>query len=136
MDTDNLPAGSELDQLIAQRIMGWRNLVWREAKQTEHNGSAIYSPAGWYGDGPGKAVYLTDKFSLDIAAAWKVAEKLHKEDYWVIQVKLLTDDWIECHMDKDISRDLDGTDIKSVWAGRSSAPHAICLASLKAVEIE
>jgi hypothetical protein len=72
----NLPAGRELDELIADKVMG---LEWRPLKM-------YYAPEGWYPkdyDGPNPHPYglpgYQDElpaYSSEMGAAWQVAEKM------------------------------------------------------------
>lgn len=112
--------GRELDALVAERVIGWRNLEWCEAC---HEGGTI-APEGWYGDGPGGECYLTREYSVDIAAAWQVVEKMIDIGYSVFV------DYVErwrCFITQ-------GGGESPVEA--TSAPLAICLAALEAIGVE
>lgn len=100
--------GRELDALIAEEVMGWRI----------------------FPDGPNGEMHTIDAnqcecheydiphYSTDIAAAWKVVEKLSQ----IGSVFKDENPFWGCAL-------ASGEIIQGV-----SAPHAICLASLKAVE--
>lgn len=140
-----IPAGRELDALIAENIFGW---TWSQEKHrvADPDGYSIRKllipPNGeWilraYELEPGmNSVRIPiPPYSTDIAAAWEVVEKLKmtvsaptapyadgeyansSETEWEVEVtKLGSSDW---------------SDIVSARA--LTAPHAICLAALKAV---
>lgn len=83
-EIDNIEAGDTLDSLIAEHVMGWHDLRWDKGGyewlgwQNEWNKPISRSwPQGWYGKGPGHETYLTDKYSSDVASAWKVVERFH-----------------------------------------------------------
>lgn len=111
----DLPPGRELDAMIAERVMGWTRL---------QPGNDVL---GWV-TGPAKTDLrgLPD-FSTDIAAAWEVALHIRSEsrlfdfDVWVMG----DDEWGARFV----------TD-KEYKAWGDTAPHAICLAALKAVRHE
>jgi hypothetical protein len=77
IEVAQMPAGKEMDSLIAERVMGW-------AKHPH-----VDSPTYWW-EGPTKS-YLIDNlphFSSDIAAAWQVVEQLQQRGYTRITVGL------------------------------------------------
>lgn len=99
----------ELDALVAKKVMGIKNADY------DHDGTDVPKP-----------------YSSDIAAAWQVVEKLHTQNWSV-------------HLDcsEYLGEDCGGCDIRveckvgargRFYADASTAPHAICLAALKAVE--
>ena len=121
MNTDEMPAGSEMDALVAEKVMGsvpcdkWRTLTayppqWIKGKaECEH---AICYPL----EGP-------PNYSTSIAAAWKVVEKI-REDYEP-RIELWDEGW-------EVTI-LTGTDRGSASGRALTAPLAICRAALKAV---
>lgn len=113
-----LPAGRELDALVAEKVMGERRLSrnvdvgdGREFRWKIH-GELLENPPA---------------YSTDIAAAWEVVEKLGKRfnvfvDYPTsgnvhANTGIMCDDFGHGH----------------TCADAATAPHAICLAALKAV---
>ena len=117
-----LPAGRELDALIAEKVMG------RVVTHPEQSSPGYLLE--WSGDAyeVGGARTLPS-YSTDIADAWEVVAKLetgrpHR------QVRLSgynVDEWF-C----DVALFL-GEDRGTVWGEGNSAPLAICRAALKAV---
>lgn len=113
--TMELPAGRELDILVAEKVMGYEHFV-DEADGTDRlRGNGIIMP-----------IHLP-AYSTDIAAAWEVVEKLRAE--WMIRVG---------------TADLLGTPWKCVMWQRymttggpfgeaDTAPLAICRAALGVV---
>jgi hypothetical protein len=73
-DKSTMPAGRELDRLIAEKVFGWRNLEWHKANHDRR----FYSPEGWYGEGPDDKCFLAERYSTDIRDAWQVVEKLRE----------------------------------------------------------
>lgn len=113
--------GRELDILVAEKVMGISMApVHRKAS---------------YGIAPGAINYAQDHiyhpeqepYSSDIAAAWEVVEKIRKRNF-PLTLNHQGKNWWEAIF-------WDETDDR--WKGEgSSAPHAICLAALKAVGYE
>jgi hypothetical protein len=108
-----MKAGRELDALVAEKVIGWTNLI----------GSSYDVNFG--GRPPGGKWDIVPHYSTSIADAWLVVEKL----------KTLTADGdihIEClHGEWSVS-----TCHEEAWKGWSradTAPLAICLAALEAV---
>lgn len=102
--------GRELDALVAEKVMGW--------KSVEHRFEDPFHR--WDGIAPehGSHRFTVPDFSTDIAAAWEVVEKLN-----------------DLILERDVTAEgtrynvvIDGIE---TWA--ETAPHAICLAALKAV---
>lgn len=62
-----LPAGSELDRLVAEKVMGW--------KRSKSDRRYWWCDPGFHGDTPHSLeVSRTPKFSSEIDAAWAVFE--------------------------------------------------------------
>lgn len=129
--TEELKPGRELDALVAEKVMGLK-INWDETTPCplcgdvgRFCGARMWcSHDGWY--------YSQYKnYSTDIAAAWEVVEKLPFSGRPYIHLGL-------CDTYTDSPRwfvevDLDGP-FKRVLVKADTAPHAICLAALKAVE--
>lgn len=128
-EIDALPAGRELDALVAERVMGW---------QLVPAVNGIESPWWWDANGP---VHSMDKSdwrggwypSTNIAAAWEVVERMGADgwDAELDQFHNFMHIWDACF------RKLDNRD-QGQWlelrTGRAdAAPLAICRAALKAV---
>ena len=99
MDIDTMPAGREMDSLIAEKIFGWKNLAWKEAKRYADKLGDWYSPRGWYGNGPNGESYFTKHYSTDMGDAWEVVEKLCQmcSDFSLTEgynAAFLADDWV------------------------------------------
>ena len=126
---DEIPAGRELDGLVAQRVMGWSDLKWKDAGHKYDRGTTMTWPTGWIGKGPNGECYLGDRFSTDIAAAWKVLEKMHNGEprfHWSI------------YSDNICDFSPFGPNNSPIYRAPrcESVPLAICRASLKALEGE
>lgn len=67
----NMPAGREMDILVAEKVMGWTR------KYVGEFGNQIW-------DSPSQGAYLEDaipNYSTDIASAWEVVEKMKEEGF-------------------------------------------------------
>jgi hypothetical protein len=71
LEIDSLEAGDKLDGLIAEHVLGWKELRWDAGgykRLVSHNWNEPTStmwPQGWYGIGPNHERYLTHKFGTD-----------------------------------------------------------------------
>jgi len=71
-----MQAGKELDRILAEKVFGWKNLQWNDFNSWVDEMGAWTSPAGWYGDGPNGATYLTKSYSANMGDAWEVVMQL------------------------------------------------------------
>lgn len=107
-----MKAGRELDALIAGKVMGWK-----------HRGPhPLFGTEVWASD---KGDNLLPHFSTDIAAAWTVVDKLREE--WIVTAEI---DSTQCVI--GLGHNYASTP-EELRASAATAPHAICLAALKAV---
>ena len=126
-------AGRELDAIIAEKVMGWHLVPVKEL-------CAVLMPpeiTGVIWDDDLIMKYQVPPYSTDIAAAWQVVEKI-------------ADTQTHFHAQFVLQRELFGWGCgfrKLNWSGAvnesvspfiihehcQTAPHAICLAALKAV---
>jgi hypothetical protein len=121
---DGMKAGPELDALVAERVMGW----------TIYSNDRKYQQ-GWSEHSEGTPMDIPS-YSTDIAAAWEVVERVNFLDKYSRDFLLQR----EC-IDVDPYRWVwfawfrkDGVDENVDTSARcETAPHAICLAALKAV---
>lgn len=113
-----LEPGRQLDALVAEKVMGrgWCQLM-------HENACVDGKPRKCACGATGFPFEHHPPFSTDIAAAWEVVEKLNllgrydlrgEAAAWVLGEDINADEWL-------------------VFAEGSSAPHAICIAALKAV---
>ena len=115
--------GPELDALVAEKVMGWEQRHpkhWAECAGTGGLGDSFEyrrSQAEW-------------SPSTSIADAWEVVENIkhpHRRSVFVgFDCAILTEGPYQCCVNEP-----DGLCVASAWA--DTAPHAICLAALKAV---
>ena len=108
--------GRELDALVAEKVMGLR-FVWR-SQLTDHYG---YNAGVWTIPTKWGTMDLTEeppRYSTDIAAAWEVVEKM-REDGFLVALYRSAGAWI--------------ADTNPGYGKSDTAPHAICLAALRAV---
>ncbi len=112
-----MEAGRELDALVAERVMGY---TVRRGPGANYDGMLLPWEV-WDRDGKS---WNPIKYSADIAAAWQVIEKLADRDPMIA-----------------IWGYEDGTagwfcDFEGIKDHARTAPHAICLAALKAVGVD
>lgn len=130
---EEMKPGLELDRMIAEKVMGWKNV-----KVVTASGTGL---GQLQGEMPKDGIYHTRKvpeFSRDIAAAWEVVEKIKdirvkdgKEESWMFSVTF----------EQDTKKWLAGyqyvyCDHSTNWINGAIAETpalAICLAALKAV---
>lgn len=109
--------GRELDALIAEKVLGYKRL------EDAPDGSERwrYPNEGKYSGIP--------SFSTSIEAAWEVVEKLRERGFAFHFTQLAEDGW------GANAGFVDHADDRNIGVTRSldSAPHAICLAALKAI---
>ena len=134
-----MKAGRELDALIAEKVMGDRLI-----KRGKWRGYWDCGRGMHYSDEDGGPLH----YSTDIAAAWRVVEKLHgginPADVGAYQYLTLTcvgayhDRWA-ASFDFNLSHDWYDADVLPMcpFAARDATPMlAICLAALKACDVE
>jgi len=118
-----MKAGREVDALVAEKVMGLKVIRrpwpddpdWDEYFEVHPNGEIREHMNGdWV---------CVRQYSTSIEAAWEVMEKLRKEVALTIHPENLFGGWL-VYIDREIR------------VVSESAPHAICLAALKAVGAE
>lgn len=109
--------GRELDALVAQRVMGIR---------VTHEQGEYWPPPR---PGANFATQPIREYSYDIAAAWEVVKKLQTpKQRLAISLNRNGGCWVEVVYFNPKTGAIDR------WSAKAkSAPHAICLAALKAV---
>lgn len=127
MLVEEMPAGREMDALIAEKVMGWaihsRNTAWW-VKVADENEVTTEVMAFTYGK---------DRFapSTNIAAAWEVVEKITDQKHWAFKLRRLPGkDYMACfiRLTKTGRDDFESKPSKA-------APFAICRAALKAMGV-
>ena len=134
-----MEAGRKLDALVAEKVMGWRK---ERMFLAEHNyGRDLPDRGDWVWRTPGQKGYRwlvrgasfqdDDEKpgfhpSTDIAAAWEVVEKVR------LSVIPHPNGWHASYLDER-----DSANFRFLYAAVApTAPHAICLAALKAKGID
>ena len=123
-----MEAGRELDALVAEKVMGLevRSITVMDSKGTHSDVGTVDAPRRMPDGRMGVNVDKLPAYSTDIAAAWEVVEKLGLafELGWLPE-------------DKGFNWDASFGEKRGSEAGTttyaSTAPHAICLAALKAM---
>lgn len=108
-----MEAGQELDALVAEKIMGWRYL----------NQPSTGYP--WYPPEEGWSKAHPPRYSTDIAAAWKVMEKMCDMGNQNCTLQF------EGKLNPDYAWTFSHDENADWWASAGTAPLAICLAALK-----
>jgi len=132
----NMPAGREMDALVAEKVMGWSNVE----KTTWSNYRADGTPFGggkeWRGTPPNHeaefnpVLYPIKNYSTDIAAAWMVVEKI-RPLFWSTQVMVW--DHSDKYIVSCVYRGGHDEPEKAINSEAPTAPLAICRAALLAV---
>lgn len=120
-------AGRELDALIAEKVMGWTQIT----TLTGEAGELVGAPPEF----PKQRNWLVARYSQDIGAAWEVVEKL--QDAHDIELYRLNN--IEAIEGPTVWSCRIGDLVSGAFVARYAAPTAplaICLASLKALDRE
>ena len=108
---NQMDAGPELDALIAEKVMGIDPQSFKD--------EIVYRESVGFERGQLPA------FSTDMTAAWRIVEKFH----FSYDVEIFsTGDWVSVKIDCSTPMH----DAVTAWA--DTAPLAICLAALKAVD--
>ena len=139
-----LEPGPELDALVAEKVMGWKRLepdthhkfgFYGSDPQRNPEGTIFIGTQEEYGRlSVGGSWLLTNQWSpsTSIADAWEVVEKMQSmNNQRDIHIECLLDKWSVsmCHFERD-GESMEWGD----WTiDANTAPHAICLAALKAV---
>jgi len=119
---DTLPAGRELDALVAERVMGWSNISRGADGDDAYGWNASLS-----GHVPPHGRIQIPKYSTNIAAAWEVVEKRLSTDGHFAFWPSVAGFSVAYHG----IRTWDSEPVWEVWA--ETAPLAICRAALRAV---
>jgi len=133
---DEMPAGRELDALVAEKVMGWRITAWNDGEPWGNR--EVFPPFEPINGIPADCDCISHSeagepphYSTDIAAAWEVVEKMNVDyDVMVRQQRFKPDVW-ECYI---VRNGPFGPYDRDFWEGRAdTAPLAICRATLKTV---
>jgi len=140
MDTNDLKPGRELDALVAERVMGaklrWSNLEIPPTKLDaflQERDEFLGPPktgieASRRAEQRRRDEQILPPFSTDISAAWAVVEAMAARD-WSFAFRF-------SESDRSLGATFSSLGEKEghqEWFGLDHAPHAICLAALKAV---
>jgi len=131
-----MEAGRELDALVAEKVFGKESPKWYTIvgdNEYDYGGISSCSPGegtlGWIGpqqvfwpNQPSKGIHACSHYSTDIAAAWEVVEKASGEGPHKWSITNEHDTWY-----------VSANGVAEAEA--DTAPHAICLAALKAKEV-
>lgn len=128
-----LQAGPELDRLVAERVMGWTAEEIGGSLTGFTNGRIISASRSEHrADGR----VITFHPSENIAHAWEVVEHLRKNRFLALELTPKTEPvgwWTASWIDVGDANEDDYEMVHDVYVHAPTAPHAICLAALKAV---
>jgi hypothetical protein len=114
MDIDMMPAGREMDALIAKNIFEWTIVKTKRNNWFELQ-SGLWKPDDGATDFP--------HYSTDIAAAWQVIEKMRGEESGMRVYRIESMSYWQFGFRG------------APWAEADTAPLAICRAALKTVGV-
>ena len=134
MNIDDMPAGRELDALVAEKVMGWCITAWNDGEPWGNR--EVFPPFEPINGIPADCDCISHSeagepphYSTDIAAAWEVVEKLdgggERGTFW----------WMISSPGNDTmysARIFEGS-VEIVGAMAPTAPLAICRAALRTV---
>ena len=124
-----LNPGRELDALVAEKVMGWKPYMFPNPIHGFGQPSELLMDAE-----SAIELDLIPRYSTDIAAAWKVVEK--------VKLNIITryqDKWLCTNVGSDFQfwceypNRYENLNDDSYCELGDTAPHAICLAALRAV---
>lgn len=124
--------GREFDALVAEKVMGCKGLGFKSLTQIDPNTLDYQScdcpghPHAIEWNDMGGRRYALKHYSTDISAAWEVVEKLSRNGCYGFDLG-----WTSSTNGKPWHATFAGGRDAHAWA--ETAPHAICLAALKAV---
>lgn len=142
-EIDKMPAGKGMDALVAEHVIGWKNLEWREYKH-EYYGFKGWnqpisgtSPEGWYGNGPNHETFLTRKYSTDWKDMRDVVDQFrfgkHKQgngkDSVACVIEMVVSDWD--FGEGDCECKIYSPSLAPVIGSGNQMPLAMCRAALK-----
>lgn len=127
--------GRELDALVAEKVMGWTNCnpvaTWDRWAYGDPGDDWTDVENEWcrgYGVSPYNKYFMIPfpRYSVNIADAWAVVEKMSVQQGFAMADRGLPGTDVAWQADFALSGPIMG----------ESAPHAICLAALKAVGVD
>ena len=129
-----MPAGREMDALVAEKVVGWQSVAFRHYKTGDQYSGASWSE--WNGlpslDSPNFVV--VPKYSTDISAAWEVIKKIvgdNNEDRDLFIECWSDGEWFVAFHPVGYSSRKPQASCDGKKTGIPSAPLAICRAALK-----
>lgn len=135
-------AGRELDAVVAEKVMGWKRVVVPKDYDGLNAGVTLLPSTsiaiGWAPKGAYQLWHFCPLYSTDIAATWRVVEKLKERSDLFPQIS-----WLRVHDNAfqhrcEIWRN-DPPSKQYGWLAdvyADTLPLAICLAALTAVGVE
>lgn len=133
-EIDKMPAGRDMDVLVAEHVMGWKNMRFDPGGRKV--GGTTW-PQGWYGDGPNGEVYLTYEYSTDWGAIRFVVNQFrygkHKQgnggDSVACAIEMVVNDWD--FGGEDCECKIYSPSLAPVVGSGTQMPLAVCRAALK-----
>ena len=130
VDVDTMPAGREMDELIAVKVMGWKRVAAFASfevatRETKHYGESLVRPGG-----EGEADFVgaeCPRYSTDIAAAWEVLMEIQRRTRFL---RIIKDD----REGPDMWFCVEWGGEKKYESSEGPLPVVACRAALKAVK--
>lgn len=130
MDIDTMQAGCELDELIAEKVMGLPRAELGGACPKCGGGTRIGTGRAWCSNCTEWIYSPYPEYSTDIAAAWSVVQRsIPRQNFSLYVIGPI---W-HCFFDLDM--DAQNTFVNKFEARADTAPLAICRAALKAIRV-
>ena len=117
----NIKPGRELDTLVADKIFGLTMRDRYTGKEVPITLDQLLM------SGSALRIMNLPRYSTDIGAAFEVVKKL--QETAIVEVSVHKGDW-SCSINRS------GNEVPDYFASADTAPHAICLAALKAVGVD
>lgn len=131
VNIDQMPAGRELDALVAERVMGCkvRRRIFDGVGGTPSEPESFTELSCQCPTGPRHSSSGgTNYYSTDIAAAWEVVEKVRD----LVPAEKFSVDWVSNNMTNKWQAGWWGGGVPVLVCGEDTAPLAICRVALTA----
>ena len=126
MNIDEMQAGREMDALVAEKVMGWNQVYYRDGRLLGLPPEAMVM----WGENITPHLLPVLSYSADIEAAWDITTRMNDAVFLLERSLTANDSWRA-----RFGRHEDGRLIGTMTRGTASTPAlAICRAALKLME--
>jgi len=123
MNIDDMPAGREMDAIIAEKVMGAK-IQWIDLSPPFGRGRNLF-----YGEGEPNENQPIERYSTEISAAWGIVEKMREHNSFGPRSF-----WLWSSLGSLVTWHADFYDEPTQGSEANTAPLAICRAALKVAE--